>query len=45
LRTLNLTNVDLVGFSMGTGEVTRYIGTYGTRRVRKTACCGHAPNR
>src|SRR5213080_5256270 len=26
LSTLNLTDVALVGFSMGTGEVTRYIG-------------------
>ena len=26
LTTLNLTGVSLVGFSMGTGEVTRYIG-------------------
>src|SRR5258707_10043496 len=33
LSTLNLTDVSLVGFSMGTGEVTRYIGKYGTRRV------------
>jgi len=35
LTTLNLTGVSLVGFSMGTGEVTRYIGKYGTKRVRK----------
>src|SRR5882762_128885 len=34
LSTLKLTDVSLVGFSMGTGEVTRYIGKYGTRRVR-----------
>src|SRR5438128_2823437 len=35
LTTLELTNVDLVGFSMGTGEVSRYIGKYGTGRGRK----------
>src|SRR5258706_11705518 len=28
LRKLNLSRVSLVGFSMGTGEVTRYIGRY-----------------
>jgi len=40
LRTLNLTDVSLVGFSMGTGEVTRYIGKYGTKRVRKAVHIG-----
>jgi non-heme chloroperoxidase len=40
LNTLNLTDVSLVGFSMGTGEVTRYIGKYGTRRVRKAVLIG-----
>src|SRR5712691_4889838 len=40
LTTLDLTNVDLVGFSMGTGEVTRYIGKYGTSRVRKAVLIG-----
>jgi pimeloyl-ACP methyl ester carboxylesterase len=35
LTTLNLTDVALVGFSMGSGEVTRYIGKYGSKRVRK----------
>jgi non-heme chloroperoxidase len=40
LRTLNLTDVSLVGFSMGTGEVTRYIGKYGTKRVRKAVLIG-----
>jgi non-heme chloroperoxidase len=32
---LALTNVVLVGHSMGTGEVTRYLGTYGSERIRK----------
>jgi non-heme chloroperoxidase len=40
LTTLNLADVSLVGFSMGTGEVTRYIGKYGTRRVRKAVLIG-----
>ena len=40
LSTLNLTDVALVGFSMGTGEVTRYIGKYGTKRVRKAVLIG-----
>lgn len=40
LTALNLTNVDLVGFSMGSGEVTRYIGKYGTKRVRKAVLIG-----
>jgi pimeloyl-ACP methyl ester carboxylesterase len=40
LTTLNLTNVALVGFSMGTGEVTRYIGKYGTKRVHKAVLIG-----
>ena len=34
LKKLNLKKVALVGFSMGSGEVTRYIGNYGTARVR-----------
>lgn len=40
LTTLELTNVDLVGFSMGTGEVSRYIGKYGTDRVRRAVLIG-----
>ncbi|MGC0379742.1 alpha/beta fold hydrolase [Streptomyces sp. SAI-229] len=37
LETLDLNDVVLVGFSMGTGEVGRYVGTYGTARVAKVA--------
>jgi pimeloyl-ACP methyl ester carboxylesterase len=37
LDTLDLTDVVLVGFSMGTGEVARYVSTYGTGRVAKVA--------
>jgi non-heme chloroperoxidase len=35
LETLDLTGVVLVGFSMGTGEVARYLGRYGSGRVSK----------
>jgi non-heme chloroperoxidase len=37
LDTLDLNDVVLVGFSMGTGEVARYVGTYGSARVAKVA--------
>ncbi|MEW2382819.1 alpha/beta hydrolase [Micromonospora sp. NPDC047707] len=37
LETLDLTNVVLVGFSMGTGEVARYLSRYGSARVAKAA--------
>ena len=40
LTTLDLTNVALVGFSMGSGEVTRYLGKYGSKRVRKAVLIG-----
>jgi non-heme chloroperoxidase len=40
LKTLDLTNVSLVGHSMGTGEITRYIGKYGTKRLRKAVLIG-----
>src|ERR1700682_3373097 len=37
---LDLRDIVLVGFSMGTGEVTRYLGTYGSDRVAKAALLG-----
>jgi pimeloyl-ACP methyl ester carboxylesterase len=40
LRTLDLTGVSLVGHSMGTGEITRYVGKYGTSRVSKAVLIG-----
>src|SRR3984893_7613189 len=40
LRALDLTDVSLVGHSMGTGEITRYIGKYGTKRLRKAVLIG-----
>jgi non-heme chloroperoxidase len=43
LEHLDLNDVTLVGFSMGSGEVTRYLGTYGSARVRKAALLGAIP--
>jgi len=40
LTTLDLNDVVLVGFSMGTGEVGRYLGTYGSGRVARAAFLG-----
>src|SRR5437762_4509377 len=40
LKKLNLKKVALVGFSMGTDEVTRYLGRYGSKRVRKAVLIG-----
>jgi non-heme chloroperoxidase len=40
LSALNLTDVSLVGHSMGTGEITRYIGKYGTKPLRKAVLIG-----
>ncbi|MFG3348608.1 alpha/beta fold hydrolase [Streptomyces sp. NPDC048018] len=37
METLDLHDAVLVGFSMGTGEVGRYLGTYGSARVAKAA--------
>ena len=34
LTTLDLRDATLVGFSLGTGEVARYVGRYGTDRLR-----------
>src|SRR6202158_4499560 len=43
LEHLDLNQVVLVGFSMGTGEVTRYLGKYGSARVKKAALLGAIP--
>jgi len=40
LETLDLNDAVLVGFSMGTGEVARYISTYGSARVAKAVFLG-----
>ncbi|HEY0465782.1 MAG TPA: alpha/beta hydrolase [Polyangiaceae bacterium] len=37
IETLGLREVTLVGFSTGGGEVARYIGRHGTRRVKQAA--------
>ncbi|WP_405092243.1 alpha/beta hydrolase [Micromonospora sp. NBC_01392] len=43
LEHLDLRDIILVGFSMGTGEVTRYLGAYGSGRVRKAVLMGAIP--
>ena len=41
--TLDLSDMVLAGFSMGSGEVARYLGNYGSRRVTKAALFGAIP--
>ena len=43
MDTLNLKNVVLIGFSAGGGEVARYIGRHGTKRVAKAALISAVP--
>jgi len=43
IETLDLKNVVLVGFSTGGGEVARYIGRHGTKRVAKAALISAVP--
>jgi peroxiredoxin len=43
LSTLNLQHVALAGFSMGGGEVARYIGRYGTERIAHAMLLGAVP--
>jgi non-heme chloroperoxidase len=43
LAHLGINDVVLVGFSMGTGEVTRYLATYGSARVSKAVLMGAIP--
>jgi non-heme chloroperoxidase len=40
---LDLRDVVLVGFSMGTGEVTRYLGKYGSERVARAVLMASVP--
>ena len=40
---LDLSDVTLVGFSMGGGEVARYIGRYGNAKVARAALVGAVP--
>ncbi|MFI5529442.1 alpha/beta fold hydrolase [Kitasatospora sp. NPDC051853] len=43
LETLDLRDAVLVGFSMGSGEVTRYLGSYGPGRVARAVLLGALP--
>jgi len=43
IAALDLKNIILVGHSMGGGEVTRYVGRYGTERVAKVLLVGATP--
>ncbi len=43
IEVLDLKNVTLVGFSAGGGEVARYIGRHGTKRVAKAALISAVP--
>jgi non-heme chloroperoxidase len=43
VKHLDLSNFALVGFSMGGGEVVRYIGRYGSQRVSKAVIVGGIP--
>lgn len=43
VTTLELRDFALVGFSMGGGEVARYLGTYGTERVSKAVFMAAVP--
>ncbi|WP_047865271.1 alpha/beta fold hydrolase [Rubrobacter aplysinae] len=43
LTELDLRDVTLVGFSMGSGEVARYIGNYGTSRVSRAVLAAAVP--
>jgi len=43
LDRLDLTRVTLVGHSMGTGEVTRYLGTHGSARVARAVLVSPIP--
>ncbi len=43
IEALDLQHVILAGFSMGGGEVARYLGTYGSARVAKAMFLGAVP--
>ncbi|MNR75553.1 Non-heme bromoperoxidase BPO-A2 [compost metagenome] len=43
MRELDLRDAVLVGFSMGTGEVARYLSTYGSERVSKAVFMAPIP--
>jgi pimeloyl-ACP methyl ester carboxylesterase len=43
LTALDLTDADLAGHSMGGGEIARYLGTYGSARIRKAVIISGVP--
>jgi non-heme chloroperoxidase len=43
IEALDLTDIVLVGHSTGGGEITRYIGRHGTKRVAKAVLVGAVP--
>ena len=43
VTTLDLRDAILVGFSMGSGEVTRYLSNYGSERISKAILAGPIP--
>src|SRR6185436_1440300 len=43
LTARDLTDVTLAGFSMGTGEVVRYLATFGSDRIARAALLGPLP--
>ena len=43
IEKLDLQDITLVGFSMGGGEVVRYISTYGTTRISKAVLASAVP--
>lgn len=44
IDTLDLKGAVLVGFSAGGGEVARYVGRHGTKRVAKAALVSAVPS-
>jgi len=43
ITTLDLRDITLIGHSTGGGEVTRYIGRHGTKRVKRVVLVGAVP--
>jgi non-heme chloroperoxidase len=43
IETLDLTNIIMIGHSTGGGEVARYLGRHGTKRVAKAVLIGAVP--